>query len=98
MKRGEVRLHKDGDQVAISTNVESERDFLDGAASALAGLDADAAELAKWLPLVVDIACKMRGYKADVTEKRVIIAGAWLPNDHAAIVGTAKVDKELVTA
>ncbi len=77
--RGDVRLHKEGDQFAVSTNTSDERDFLDGVASALAGLE-------------------MRGYRADVIEKRVIIAGAWLPNDHVSIVGMAKVDKDLVTA
>lgn len=98
MIRGEVRLHREGEQFAVSTNAETERDFLDGVASALAGQDCEANELSKWLPLIVDVACKMRGYKSDVTEKRIIIAGAWLPNDHAAIVGTAKVEKEVVTA
>lgn len=98
MVRGDVRLHRDGDQFAVSTNTDNERDFIDGASSALAGLDCDANELSKWLPLLVDVACKLRGYKADVVEKRVIIAGAWLPNDHASIVGAANVNKELVTA
>ncbi len=98
MVRGEVRLHRDGEQFAVSTNAETERDFLDGMASALASQDCGAGELAKWLPLIVDVTCKMRGYKADVQEKRVIIAGSWLPNDHAAVVGTAKVEKEIVTA
>lgn len=158
MLRGDVRLHKEGNQFAISTNIDNERDFIDGAAVALSTLDMtpdatrlekdilenlgrvrraeqlypnrddsveqlnlekialadavlrfgpartrllllmDETELARWLMLVVDIACKLRGYKADVIEKRVIIAGAWLPNDHAAIVGSARVDKELATA
>jgi len=96
MLRGDVRLHRNGEQYAISTNAETERDFLDGMASALAALDSSAGELAKWLPLVVDIAAKMRGYKADVIEKRLIIAGAWLPDDAAMVVSSAKVDAEAV--
>lgn len=90
MIRGDVRFHHDGDRFAISTTADTERDFLDGVAVALSQLSASAEELALWLPLVVDVACKLRGYKADVVEKRQIVAGAWLPSDTAAVVaGTA---------
>lgn len=93
--RGEVRFHKDGDKFAISTNTESERDFWDGAAAAMSELIPTADELSRWLPLIVDISAKMRGYKADVIEKRLIVAGAWLPADTASIVagGTVLPDK-----
>jgi len=53
-------------------------------------------ELARWLPLVLDVGAKLRGYKADVIEKRVIIAGAWLPSDAAAIVANGTVTTEQV--
>lgn len=33
------------------------------------------------LPSIVDICCKLRGYKANVTEHRVIVAGEWVPDD-----------------
>lgn len=95
MIRGDVRFHRDGDNFAISTNTDTERDFLDGASAALSELKPDAEDLARWLPLIVDISAKLRGYKAEVIEKRLIIAGAWLPADTAAIVagGTVMGDK-----
>ena len=96
MIRGEVRFHRDGDRFAISTNAESERDFLDGAAAALSELLPTAEENARWLPLIVDVAAKMRGYKADVIEKRLIVAGAWLPTDSASIVAGGTVTGDQV--
>ncbi len=100
MLRGDVRFHREGDKFAISTNAETERDFLDGAAKALSELVASADELGRWLPLIVDISAKMRGYKADVIEKRLIVAGAWLPSDVTAVVSQSQgqPDRELVTA
>jgi len=38
MIRGQVKLHRQGEQFAISTNAETERDFLDGVAAALSEL------------------------------------------------------------
>jgi len=96
MIRGQVKLHREGERFAISTNAESERDFLDGTAAALAELLPSSEELARWLPLVVDVAAKMRGYKADVIEKRVIIAGAWLPSDTASVVANGTVTSDQV--
>lgn len=98
--RGEVRFHREGDKFAISTNTENERDFLDGAAAALAELIASADELSRWLPLIVDVSCKLRGYKADVIEKRLIVAGAWLPADTASVVagGAVHADKVVGSA
>lgn len=100
MIRGEVRLHREGDKFAISTNTETERDFLDGAAAALSELIPNSEEMSRWLPLVVDISARMRGYKADVIEKRLIVAGAWLPADTASVVagGSVHSDKVIGTA
>lgn len=33
------------------------------------------------LPHIVEVCCRLRGYKADVTEHRVIVAGAVVPAD-----------------
>lgn len=96
MIRGQVKLHRDGEKFAISTNAETERDFLDGVAAALAEVIPPAEELARWLPLVVDVAAKMRGYKADVIERRVIIAGAWLPSDTTSVVANGTITTEQV--
>lgn len=96
--RGDVRFHHEGDKFAISTNTDTERDFLDGVASALAELKPGAEELARWLPLVVDISAKHRGYKADVVERRLLVAGAWLPSDTASIVAGSRVTEEAATS
>lgn len=96
MIRGDVRFHREGENFAISTNTETERDFLDGAAAAMAELIPNADELSHWLPLIVDVSAKMRGYKADVIEKRLIIAGAWLPADTASIVAGGSVTADQV--
>lgn len=95
MVRGVVRLHRNGEKFAISTNAETERDFLDGLASALAGEDSsfevccNSAVMARWLSLGIDVACKLRGYKSDAVEKRVIMAGAWMPDNDDSVVAVA---------
>jgi len=38
-----------------------------------------------WLPQIVDICCKYRGYKSNVNEKRVLIAGAISPHNSDVI-------------
>ncbi len=79
-----TRFYKDGDNMAIVTTAEDEREFINQVSDAFAGLieskrfesDWDL-QLKSWLPQVIDIACKMRGYKADVEEKKMIIAGSF---------------------
>lgn len=34
-----------------------------------------------WLPQVVEICCKLRGYKSNVEEKRVLFTGNMIPSD-----------------
>jgi len=96
MIRGDVRFHRDGDKFAISTNTETERDFLDGAAAGLAELVPAADDLARWLPLIVDVAARMRGCKSGVVEKRLIVAGAWLPSDTASVIAGGTVTADTV--
>ena len=38
-------------------------------------------QLGRWLPQIVDICCKYRGYKADVLERKVLIAGDSMLSD-----------------
>ena len=38
-------------------------------------------QLSYWLPQAVEIACKLKGYKADVEEKRVIYSGCGFASD-----------------
>ena len=81
---------------AISTNATDEAEFLMHAADELQhelerqlgtanDANGDAAlfgfVLARALPMVVDICCRLRGYKADVIEHRIIVAGRALPSD-----------------
>ena len=71
-------------KTAIRTQARTEDEFLSG----IAALCADAAvsapvsdpkeiipRLKSWIGQCVDICCKLRGYKADVDEERILIAG-----------------------
>lgn len=77
-----VELYKDGDDMVIVTDAQTEGGFLNEFAELLAAMiengtfDSDwEFQLRFWLPSVVDICCKYRGYKTDVLEKRVLCAG-----------------------
>lgn len=86
MRTTTVQFFKDGDSMAIVTDGNDEREFMAQAAAGLAQ-ESDRPEyereLAVWLPQIVDIVCKMRGYKANVTERRLLMAGEWLPSASA---------------
>jgi hypothetical protein len=77
-----IELYKDGDHMAILTDAPDELDFL-SSLSQLLGEMIDAKlfegdwefQLGNWLPQIVDICCKYRGYKNDVSERRVLCAG-----------------------
>jgi hypothetical protein len=98
-----ARLYRDGDSVAISTNVAGEQDFVWEVGNALGDmlcrlpvmgvvaapldekrLGSDLAPFAgdfaralqDYLPQIIEIACKLRGYKApSVDEQRVLTVG-----------------------
>jgi len=78
-----IVLHKDGDNMAIETDAKDEGDFLQSM-GALLSQAIDAGDFAGdwefqfsfWLPQMVDICCKLRGYKNEVHERRVLIAGS----------------------
>lgn len=83
-----VRFHNDGAQRAISTNAPSEEAFLREVEVVLAQRVQSSGELERgWIKPIVDIVCKLRGYKADVTEHRVIVAGEWIPADVVDALG-----------
>lgn len=98
-----VKLYRDGNAYALSTNITDERVFMERASAALVdgitGAHTDNGlsstlnperELAQWLPQVVDVVCKLRGYKApSVEEQRVLTAGRISPRD-SAIVATSE--------
>lgn len=84
--RLKTEFFKNGDAMAIRTNAATEDEFIDSAAVILDRLieggkydhDWDF-QLTRWLRQIVDITCKLRGYKADVDEQRVLTAGDVTP-------------------
>lgn len=76
-----AKIHRnDKGVLAISTNAANEADFLRAIAVPLA-LTSDVAALETLLSQVVDICCRIRGYKSNVAEHRILVAGEWLPED-----------------
>lgn len=71
-----VKIHRSERATAISTNAATEQEFLSGFAAQQNG-PCDVVLLTQ----LVDVCCKLRGYKANVIEHRVIVAGEWLPDD-----------------
>ncbi len=77
-----VKLFKDGDRMAIETNADTEDVFVDKFSERLSSLidagrfDSDwEFQLSHWLRQFSDVVCKLRGYKSEVSEQRVLIAG-----------------------
>jgi len=88
-----VRLFKDGDQMSVETNANTEDEFRDAFVAKLAGVidggqfNGDMEfQLGYWLKQYAEICCKLRGYKADVVERRVISAGWVEPPASAEVV------------
>ena len=92
-----VKLYKDGDRMAVETNAETEEQFHSAFCAELSevlpdfGGDAEF-QLGYWLKNYVDICCKLRGYKADVHETRVITAGFLPPGDALRVVPSTEPD------
>ena len=98
-----VKLYKDGDKMAISTDAKNERQFLDEMSFAIEGFIDDGCykgdyyfQFSYWLPLVVEICCKYRGYKANIEERRVLVAGdKWLDGTEPShVIQTNPQDRE----
>ena len=106
-----IKLFKDGDCMAISTDAKNEQEFITEISDLFSQMIRDGQfmfysisgedpsqilpidgkmtteilnmlfendwgfQFAYWLPQIVDICCKLRGYKNDVFEKRILIAG-----------------------
>lgn len=78
-------LHRSGDQFAIVTVAETEDEFrtqfvasLNAAAiESTGGSDPEERELMinGWFKPAIEVICKMRGYKAEVVERRTLVAG-----------------------
>ena len=90
----ETVLHKDGDHFAIVTTAEDESLFLQQFTEAISGLiDAGdyngdwAFQLHGWIGPAFEIMSKHRGYKANVVERRTLIAGHLDPDAQVIMAG-----------
>lgn len=82
-----VKLYQSDEGFAIYTDAADERDFIEAAAAAVADEVIDQDAMAAYLPRIVDIVCKLRGYKAPtVIEKRVLISGPGVLPESAIMV------------
>ena len=77
-----VQVFKDGKRIAIKTDAETEEEFIRKMADVFTGMIEKKMFEGDWqfnferiLPQIVDICCKMRGYKTDVEVRRVILSG-----------------------
>ena len=88
-ERSWVRMHKDGDVMSVSTNCDSESEFIERISEAIDDMIARgkfisgtiestdwAFQLGRWLPQIVDIVCSLRGYQSSVEKRLVLIAGS----------------------
>lgn len=87
-------LHKDETGFAIVTSAVDEDEFRAEFSQALASLIESGEypsdwrhHLEGWLAPASEIVCKLRGYKAQVQERRTIIAGHLDPDEAVAEVG-----------
>jgi hypothetical protein len=83
-----VKLYKDGDTMAIVTDAISEDEFLDQLGQAWHTLIENKYfehdwyfQFSYWLPQVVDICCKYRGYKNNVLQRQLLCAGSVFPDE-----------------
>lgn len=77
-----IKLYKDGDNMGIGTDCPDERAFVDQISSSLSWLIDKGRfqgdwefQLRFWIPQIVDICCKLRGYKSEVHETKWLRAG-----------------------
>lgn len=76
-----VKLYRDGDALAVQSNIAEEvefmRHFTEAIAIALADGKVEDTQfiMSKWIPQGFEIMAKLRGYKSDVEEQRLLTAG-----------------------
>jgi hypothetical protein len=77
-----IELYKDGNVMNIVTDAKNEVNFIDEFSELFSDMIQEKAydndwqfQLLEWVPQVVDICCKYRGYKSQVFEKKLLIAG-----------------------
>jgi hypothetical protein len=83
MQECRVEFFKDGDRMGVRTSATTADEFLREVATVLGALidsgehqDDWEFQLFYWLPQVCEIVAKLKGYKADVEESRILYAGA----------------------
>lgn len=83
-----TKFYKNGDSMSIGTDAKDEDTFLDDCGRVLSALIDSGAhggdwefQFMYWLPQIVELCCKYRGYKSDVTEQCTLFAGSYVPPD-----------------
>lgn len=89
-----VKFFKDGKALAIQTDATDEREFTQDFAIAfedyITGEKFEGQhEIIRWLNGYAEVCCKMRGYKADVKEQRLITFGDVNPQSEALVTSVA---------
>jgi hypothetical protein len=89
-------------EVMIETNADNADHFLSCASDALEeaclSTEGDVAYTLGWaLPAIVEIACKLRGYKAEsVVEQKVLFVGSVFPDSAARLIGSSGVRESVM--
>lgn len=82
-----TEIYTYGEEVSVMTSAIDERDFLDTFAAALKPLMQNGAKPREQRDAVragFDVVAKLRGYKSEVQERRILVAGRWPhPTDKA---------------
>lgn len=87
-----LAFYRDGNHFCLEARHEKADDFLGDCAEDLCRLlreaptEGDAHIMAQaWLPQIVEIACKLKGYQAEVVIEQIIRAGAVAPRAEHAV-------------
>lgn len=79
---GMVEFYKDGDRMGIATTCTSESQFLGEVSAGLSKMIDEGTfygdwefQFDGWLPVIVEICCKLRGHGNRVTEQKILKAG-----------------------
>lgn len=75
-----TEIYKHGEDISVVTSASDERDFIDTFAEAIQPIMANGAPVKEKRDAVragFDILAKLRGYKTDVQERRILAAGRW---------------------
>lgn len=91
-----TEIYKFGEEVSVVTTATDERDFLDSFTVALAPVLSNGATDKQKRDAVragFEIVAKLRGYKSEVQERRVLSAGRW-PHPSEQPVSAAGADGE----